>query len=369
MQKEQYKTFSLGAHKKNWKNKKPSVCQFELTFKCGLHCSHCYTDCYNKPSLIKKELDTRRIKSIIDKLYDLGILWLCFTGGDPLERGDFLEIYSYAKKRGFLITIFTTGYSMTGEIAGYLEKMPPFVIEITVNGSQKETYEKVTQVAGSFEKAMKGLNLILRKNLPLKVKTMALSHNFEDLAGIKDFLAGNRIKFRPSALLHARLNGDKSPCGLRLEPEEINKVDKLFALDSMEEDDDGAEVHNIHKRQPVFGNRLFQCAMGSTDGLNLDPYGNMFPCACIRNPAVNFLDSDPQVIKKIIFQTFPKIAGREFKTISPCRNCDLKSLCLKCPGKALLETGDMEAPVEYFCELARFSSNKNKRNTTRTKKG
>ncbi|MEA3560790.1 MAG: radical SAM protein [Candidatus Omnitrophota bacterium] len=125
----QYKTFSLRTHKKNWRIKRSNVCQFELTFKCGLNCSYCYVSCYNKPECIKNELTTKGVKFILDKVYNAGIIWLCLTGGDPLTREDFLEIYSYAKNKGLIITIFTNGYSMTKEIADYLEKRPPFVKE------------------------------------------------------------------------------------------------------------------------------------------------------------------------------------------------------------------------------------------------
>ncbi|GAF88367.1 unnamed protein product, partial [marine sediment metagenome] len=113
----QYKTFSLRTHKINWLLKRPNVCQFELTFGCNLHCKHCYTDCYNKPAYLKKELKTREVKFILDKVYKAGVIWLCFTGGDPLTRKDFLDIYSDAKDKGFIITLFTNGYSMTEEIA------------------------------------------------------------------------------------------------------------------------------------------------------------------------------------------------------------------------------------------------------------
>jgi len=58
----QYRTFSLKTHKKNWRAANPNICQFEVTFQCGLHCRHCYTNCYNNSEYIKKELVFKDIK-------------------------------------------------------------------------------------------------------------------------------------------------------------------------------------------------------------------------------------------------------------------------------------------------------------------
>ena len=177
----QYKDFSLNTHKKNWRLKKPNFCQFELTFKCGLHCAHCYCDCYNSPSHIKRELNTEQAISIIDKMHSMGVIWLCLTGGDPLARGDFLKIYSHAKDKGFLITVFTTGYSLTEEIADYFTKRPPFVVEITINSVSEDRYESITQVSGSYRKTMSALETLLKKGIPLKAKTMATKQNLKEM--------------------------------------------------------------------------------------------------------------------------------------------------------------------------------------------
>lgn len=356
MQEIQYKNFSLKTHKKNWQIKRPNVCQFELTFKCGLHCQHCYADCYNKASFIKKELSASQIKSIIDKMHQMGVIWLCFTGGDPLERKDFLEIYSYAKDKGFLITIFTTGYSMSKEIAKHLAKRPPFAIEITINGATEKTYEKITRVNGSYAKTMAGLETMLKRKLPLKVKTMATRQNKEELPQIKKFLEEKGLKFRPSALLHARLNSDITPCGLRLEPEEITHLDRLFGVKSMEEDSEVVPVHRRSPRRAKKENRLFRCAAGGSDGINIDPYGKMFMCCGIRTPAIDILRAKKADIEKALFATFPNMAKRGFKTNSKCRYCAIIDLCYLCPGKAYLETGNMEESIDYYCKLAQLST-------------
>lgn len=355
----QYKTFSLKVHEKNWRLKKPNVCQFELTFKCGIRCKHCYTDCYNKPGYVKKELTTQQVKFLLDEMYNAGVIWLCFTGGDPLTRKDFLEIYSYAKDKGFIITIFTNGCSMTKKIADYLKERPPFVIEMTLNAITKKIYEDISQVKGSFEKVMDGIKLITRSKLPLKIKTQVMRVNLEELPKIKGFVENLGLKYRPSVFLHARLNKDLAPCSLRISSREVLRLSGDSDIDLKKEE--CLSVEPVRPVNPLTqsngqngldepNNYLFNCAIGGGDGISIDPFGNLIPCVCIREPKVNLLEENIEQARKIVLDW---VRGRVFITDSECKNCSIRDSCYNCPGKALLETGSLEGPVEWFCELAK----------------
>lgn len=338
-----YKDFSSKFHKKNWQNKKPNVCQFELTFGCGLHCKYCYSDCYNKARFIQRELDTREIKLILDKVYSQGMLWLCFTGGDPLTREDFLELYAYAKNKGFIITIFTNGYSMNKKIAEYLKDKSPFVIEITLNAVTEDLYERMSQVKGSFAKAMNGINLILKANLPLKIKTQVTKDNLRELPKIKKFVESLGLKFRPSVFLHSRLNGDLVPCNLRISPQEVLSLNgnKRAPIDDCE------LLPQTAHRTPHTA--FFRCAIGGGDGIYIDPYGNTFPCDCIRKSKINLLKEDVEEAQDKVLDW---VRTRYFANNSKCQSCSIRNTCFNCPGKALLETGDLEGRVDWFCALA-----------------
>ncbi|MBU0693067.1 MAG: radical SAM protein [Candidatus Omnitrophica bacterium] len=364
----QYKKFSWHTHKKNWRLKQPNVCQFELTFGCGLRCKHCYTDCYNKPSYLKKELNTEQVKFILDKVYNAGIIWVCFTGGDPLIRPDFLDIYSYAKDKGFIVTVFTSGYSIDKKVVKYFEKRPPFVIETTLNAATEQTYEKISQVKGSFKKVIEGIDLILKANISLKVKTQITRDNLEELSEIKKVVEGLGLKFRPSTDLHARLNGNLAPCNLRISPQRVLNLDGKVEGDCINESKGikAIERHSSttlragkeakaqrHKGQRekkrTTNDNLFRCAIGGGDGINIDPYGNIFSCNLIREPKFNLLKVDIEYAQNKLLSL---VRGKKFTTNSKCRVCDLKELCHTCPGRAYVETSDKEAPIPYYCELS-----------------
>ncbi len=333
----QYKKFSWNTRRKNWNFKRPNACQFELTFRCGLHCKHCYSGCYNKPAYIKKELDTRQVKFILDKTLRAGTRCLCFTGGDPLTRPDFLEIYSYAKEKSFIIAIFTNGYSMTKRAADYLKKNPPFAIEITLNAVTRKTYEDISQINGSYDKTMDGFKMITQRKLPLKIKTQVMQDNLEELPKIKKFVKNLGLKLHPSVDLNPRLNRDLTPCNLRISPQEV------LCLNGKKQ---SSQTPNAN---------LFHCAPGGKDGIKLDPYGNMFLCHLIRQPSFNLLKVD---IQDALSRLSPLARERKFTTGSKCKYCKIRDSCNWCPGRALLETGDMESPIDYYCELAHLVTEK-----------
>jgi radical SAM protein with 4Fe4S-binding SPASM domain len=300
-----------------------------------------------------------QLKFILDKVYRAGAIWLCFTGGDPLTRKDFLELYSYAKDKGFIITIFTNGYSMTKEIAGYLKKKPPFVIEMTLNAVTEELYEKISHVKGSFKKTMEGISLISKRKLPLKIKTQITKDNLEELPKIEKFVKGLGLKFRPSAILHARLTGNLTPCNLRIPPNEILGLNGKKEL-SDDDCDMAPETDNLKpktddhispagRRTPE--TNLFRCTISGGDGIHIDPYGNTFPCSLIRRPKFNLLKMDIEYASNKLSTL---VRNRKFESNSICKSCNLREFCHWCPGKAKLETGDEEAPIPYYCEMAKL---------------
>ncbi len=342
----EYKSFSRRIHQINWRMQRPNLCEFELTFGCGLHCRHCYTDCYNKASYLKKELDTQKIKSILAKVRQAGTVWLCFTGGDPLTRPDFLDLYSYAKNRGFIITIFTSGYSLTEEIAMFFQKEPPFAIELTLNAVREDLFEKISGVSGSFKKVMHGINLILQAGLPLKIKTQVTKDNLSTVPHIKKFVQGLGLRFRSNAFLYARLNGDLMPCDLRISPKDVLS---LYGRERRPDRDDKCKIIPIAKKQEV-KDTLFPCTIGA--GIRIDPYGNTFPCNLIREPRINLLE-------KTIIQTWNEIRRwmqrKDLNGNKDCRICLIRKSCYSCPGKAWLEKKKIEEKIDWFCELAHLN--------------
>ena len=71
----------------------------DLTYRCNNNCRHCYINlAVNDQQAKAAELSFMEIKKIIDQSLELGALWCLITGGEPLLREDFFDIYLYIKK-------------------------------------------------------------------------------------------------------------------------------------------------------------------------------------------------------------------------------------------------------------------------------
>ncbi len=349
MNEQTYAAFSSGLHSRYFGKRSPVEVSIELTRRCPLECKHCYNNLPMADAAARKsELTLADYRRLLDELFDEGTLWILFTGGEIFARADFLEIYTYAKQKGFLITLFTNGTMITTKIADFLAEWRPFAIEITLYGATKETYEALTQIPGSFAKCMRGIRLLLERNLPLKLKTVPTTINRHEVYEMKrmaeqDF--GVEFKFDP--LVNPRIDCSQSPVEVRLNTEEVVALD--FHDPKRYRDYTNLLAKDLAKPLvPHDGQRYF-CGGGVT-ACAIDPEGRMSICVLSHQQTYDWRNGTVREgWQDFLFRTRtqPKLRA------SKCDACRIKSsLCAMCPANGELENGDAESPVDFLCEVA-----------------
>lgn len=338
-----YSDFSQRLHSKGAEKWIPLNGEIDLTYRCNLRCGHCYCVC--KPD--KKELTTDEVFHILDEIKQAGCLWLLLSGGEPLLRKDFWEVYTYAKKEGFLITLFTNGTLLTSELVAHLQECPPFSIEISLYGISKNTYERVTGVADSFVHCIEGIHLLHKYRLPYKIKTTVTALNHRELWKIKKYVERElKAEFRFDAIISPKLDGSKMPCNLRISPEEVVKLDLAD-----EKRLEGWREFCERFWGPLHSDTMYNCGAG-VSSFHIDPYGLMRLCSMARNPSWNLR----QLSFQEGWQELHKFrVQKSFSTNFKCRECEI-ALCEWCPGWAQVENGNPETPVEYLCEIAHLQA-------------
>jgi len=204
----------------------------EVTARCNNACRHCYIALpAGDREAQRRELSVEEIDDIARQAVELGAMWVLISGGEPLLRPDFPEIYLALKRRGLLVSVFTNACLVTPEHIELFRRYPPRDIEVSVYGATAETYDRVTQRPGSFDAFSRGLDLLLGSGVKVRLKAMALRSNVHELEEISAFCR-KRTKdyYRFDPLLHLRFDGDEERNEWirveRLSPEELVAVER-----------------------------------------------------------------------------------------------------------------------------------------------
>jgi len=343
-----YADFSRVVHDEVNPHRIPVNGTIELTNRCPLECAHCYNNLpMSDAGARRRELTTEEHKRVLDELAELGCLWLLFTGGEIFARADFADIYLHARTKGFLITLFTNATLITERVADFLAEHPPFTIEVTLYGRTKATYESLTGIPGSFEKCMRGIQLLLERGLPLKLKTVALTINKHELKAMKAFAAELGVEFKFDPMINPRIDCSHSPLAVRLSPADVVSLD-------LEDPERVSEWRRLAADcappLPPDGEArmLYECG-GGVNSFAIDPYGDLSICVLSHVDRYNVRDGS---VQEGWDQFLLGIRKKKTTRVTKCTRCALKSLCGSCAANGELENGDAEAPVDFLCRTA-----------------
>ena len=296
----------------------------------------------------RSELSFEEHCRILDQIAQAGCLWLLYSGGEIFARRDFLDIYTYAKKKGLIVTLFSNGTLVTERIADYLVQWRPFSIEITLYGRTKETYEKLTGIPGSYEKCLRGIRLLKERNLPLKLKTVAVTLNKHEIWDMKKFVEEELgLSFKFDAMMSPRIDCSQSPLAVRLKPVEVVELDWLDPERISEwkkfQNDFGGPVHSEEN-----SDELYHCG-GGVQSFAIDPSGKMSICVLSHFDTYDLRTGNFQEAWESFLQ---EVRKKKITKLTKCVRCGIKAMCGMCPANGELENGQAELPVDFLCHVA-----------------
>jgi len=334
----------------------------ELTERCNNACIHCLINRSQQDANARaREMSTEMVKGILLQAAALGCLTVRFTGGEPLLREDFAEIYLCARRLGMWVILFTNARLITPEIAQLLARIPPGrPVEVTVYGMRAESYDGAAATSGAFDEFWRGVNLLREYKIPFVVKQSLLPSNRGEMAEFEAFAAelpameGNKPGYALNYDLRARRDDplkNRRIAALRLSPAET------VAILARNPDCRRGMREFAGKFMGPPGDKLFACGAGL--GVCVDAYGKAQMCMGLRAPDMVFdLSSRAESgdgLQYALDEVFPK--WREKHAQNPeylrrCAVCFLKGLCEQCPAKSWKENGTLDTPAEYMCQVA-----------------
>ncbi|MBI2440284.1 MAG: radical SAM protein [Lentisphaerae bacterium] len=336
----------------------PERLDIELTERCNNACIHCNINLSADDARAKtRELKTIEWKRILRQAADLGIITVRFTGGEPLLREDFAELYLFARRLGLAVLIFTNGRLITPQLADLLSRIPPReALEISVYGLRPESCEAVTRSPGAHAEFRRGIALLLERKIPFILKGALLPPNKQEmpeLAAWAEAMPGMAgLPFVAAKFFDLRKRRDtevknRQIAGLRVTPEEglaiITRQPERYCREM---------AGFCRKFTGPRGAKLFACGAGHSGCV--DAYGRFHACLPLRYPdlAYDLKNGSIREALKVVLSRVRGMRAANPEYLERCARCFLQGLCEQCPAKSWSEHGALDRPVEYLCQVA-----------------
>lgn len=317
---------------------------FALTHRCNFRCVHCYVQPGARPP--ERELSTTEWLALAQEAADAGCFSILLTGGEPLVREDFAEIYLGIRKMGIHVMLFTNASRVDSRVVDALCTAPPRLIEVTVYGATPETYRRVTGRASAQAEAMDGIARLRAARLPVRLKTVLMQPNRHEFTAIRKLAAAGEPPVRYDAVIQPRFPGDAEIERLRIPPAEVVRLEAAAIPDLPEQW--RAQQARQGKPKASASPPLYACAAGGIS-FYVTADGRVQPCVSAVRHGV------PHVRGKLLeaFRTGRRsIQAVRAPVAHPCVTCGDRIFCGSCPPIAELESGDETGVCAYACALA-----------------
>lgn len=289
---------------------------FEITHRCNLPCTHCYLPSHTDQG----ELSLDEICDVLDQLAEAGTVFLTLTGGEVLSRTDALAILDAAVARGFVVKVLTNATMITDEVADHFQRAGVLEVSVSLYGATAEVHDRVTDMPGSFQRTMAGIERLRARGLHVIIKTPLLTLNGQPARDLYQLSRRQNIPCTFDLSITPKNNGNPSPLDLMLKQREMVSL--------MMEEGLGEELMSHGQSpgpEPCGAGRSY-CTIG--------PTGDVSPCIMMPVTVGNlrarrFADlwrSDPFL---------QRLRGLTVESLTTCSSCDLKHECTRCPGIAM----------------------------------
>lgn len=343
----------------------PVNATLELTLRCNLKCKMCmfrHSDRENG-HLAAEELTASQWVDLARQLWDAGALNLLITGGEPMLRKDFCEIYSSIYRLGFLVTLYTNATLVTDEIMQTLRQYPPHRIGITLYGASNQTYQTLCGCQNGFDRALAGIRKLATLPSVLEFRTTPVQDNYQELEAVTELVAkefGQPVTYASTVLQSVR-GGCMQVADCRLTPEQTVDLTLTRTIDRVR------ELLPPQRREQVqlrIAEPQTECAArggkytllgcnGGMDNVTVTWDGKLLGCQLLGN----FYTDAVKLGFAKAWEQWPYTV--RLPQVDPeCAACSYMDFCTVCPGVRMAECHDLAGRPDYICQQTKLLAEK-----------
>ncbi|MHB8776808.1 MAG: PqqD family peptide modification chaperone [Anaerolineales bacterium] len=258
-----------------------------VTYRCNNDCAHCY----NARERNFPELDTDQWKLVLDKLWNLGVPHIVFTGGEATLRNDLPELIKHAESNGQITGLNTNARRlMDMDYVNQLVDAGLDHVQITVESCVPEIHDEMMRARGAFKQTIAGLKNALASKLYVMTNTTMLQTNVHTIPDTLDFLADIGV---PTIGLNALIySGQGLTVGTGLRESELQPVLDIATRKTVEH---GQKLIWYTPTQycefdPTAHNLGVKGCTAALYSMCIESNGSVLPCQSYYHPLGNFLN-------------------------------------------------------------------------------
>lgn len=351
--------------------KSPKSVSMSITGRCNLQCKYCF---YSDEMTALSDLPTNRWFAFFEELGRLGVMEASLTGGEPFTRPELFDIIDGIIANRMRYNILSNGTLIEKKLLGKFEKgkrrLRLNYIQVSIDGSTAEIHN--LSRPDSFDRAIKGMRLLIESGFPVTVRVTINCHNLNDLENIAYLLLEDigLASFSTNEAMPIG-SGCRNEKAVSLTPsqqvEAMEIIDRLLKrypgrLTAQAGPQAKRKMYTQMEHARRTGEKAVDWGMGYLTAcgcvfskVDVLHDGSIVPCCMLPNLVLGNIKKDSL---GEIWLTHPLMTAlRErrqipMKQVSGCENCEWNSFCNgSCPGLAHQLTGDFNRANPQDCYL------------------
>ena len=173
---------------------RPYTLVAELTYRCPLACVYC-SNPIDVPR-VADELDTATWRRALVEAERLGVVQVCFTGGEPLVRDDLAALIEQASALDLYSNLITSGVALTRERLAELRRAGLRNVQLSLQDSDEASADRIAGLRCHADK-LRVATMIREADLPLTINCVLHRLNIErtdEILAVAERFAPDRIE-------------------------------------------------------------------------------------------------------------------------------------------------------------------------------
>ena len=178
----------------------PHKADLALHYLCDNQCEHCY----NEPGRRQPSLPLADWQRVLERLWEIGVPYVIFTGGEPALHPHLAELVAYAGARGQITGLNTNGRALRKPArAAALQEAGLDHVQVTLHSDRAPVHDALVG-APAWEETVAGIRACLEAGLHTLTNTTLLAANADRALKLVEFLHGLGLRtFAMNGLIHS----------------------------------------------------------------------------------------------------------------------------------------------------------------------